>query len=98
MNKIRANVACAQKRESLQERLSFAKCGIKKGDEHRPGSRRQTGRTTVGENFHSCLIEVFKGEEDRKLSQHNGGKSCFEVALIIDNLFSKLATVLSNFS
>ena len=98
MNKIRANVACAQKRESLQERLSFAKCGIKKGDEHRPGGRRRTGRTTVGENFHSCLIEVFKGEEDRKLSQHNSGKSCFEVALKIDNIFSKLATVLSNFS
>ena len=72
---------CAHKRESLQERLSFAKCGIKKGDEHRPGDRRRTGWTTVGENFHSYLIEVFKGEEDRKLSQHNGGKSCFEVAL-----------------
>ena len=98
MNKIRENVICAQKRESLQERLSFAKCGIKKGDEHRPSDRRRTGRTTVGENFHSCLIEVFKGEEDRKLSQHNGSKSCFEVALKIDNIFSKLATVLSNFS
>ena len=83
MNRIRRNVMCAQKRESLQERLSFAKCGIKKGDEHRPGGRRRTGRTTVGENFHSYLIEVFKGEEDRKLSQHNGGKSCFGVALKI---------------
>ena len=69
------------KEGALQERLSFAKCGIKKGDEHRLGGQRQTGRTTVGENFHSYLIEVFKGEEDRKLSQHNGGKSWFEVAL-----------------